>query len=61
MRRKIYINKVAEKLDEIVFSVKKFVQEISVIDYQQAAEKYILKFCCEKNFLKVAMRKADKE
>ena len=29
-------NKVAEKLDEIVFSAKKFVQEISVIDYRAA-------------------------
>ena len=34
---KFYTDEVAEQLDRIVSSAKKFSQEISVIDYQQAA------------------------
>ena len=34
---KFYIDEVAQRLDEIVSGVKKIAQEISVIDYRQAA------------------------
>ena len=34
---KFYTDEVAEQLDRIISSAKKFSQEISVIDYQQAA------------------------
>ena len=34
---KFYTDEVAEQLDRIISSTKKFSQEISVIDYQQAA------------------------
>ena len=34
---KFYTDEVARRLDEIVSSAKKFAQEISVIDYRQAA------------------------
>ena len=34
---KFYTNEVAQQLDKIVSAAKKFSQEISVIDYRQAA------------------------
>ena len=34
---KFYTDEVAQRLDKIVFGAKKFAQEISVIDYRQAA------------------------